>query len=431
MMKANRRQFVKGLAGAALAAPLASIPWSRSAFAAGTAAKRAVFVYIPDGAIPELFHPSGSETNFTLAPMTSPLERVKQHCVFTRGLTMYEGGSTHEGGVAKVLTGNSDSSLDYFLGQRVGADLPFKSLHLGVGANFQNGAGNVVSYSSGKIPITMNDNPLNAFENIFAGSAGPGDETLANRRKRSILDAVMGDLTRLNARLGANEREKLEKHTASVREVEQRILDGGNSGGVCTTGSFNSGGFTVPEGYHGYPPKIHLEEHFETIGKLQMDLITQSFACDMTRVATLMWSHPVSPTRVRNIDQGHHDTSHYGNRDSATAQKFVKYKQYFMEQFRYLIESLDSRTDSDGNSLLYNSVIFLCSELGDSNDHDHKDMPFILAGNAGGALQSGRYLDFDGDAHSKLLVSIANMMDVSIDSYGYTGHGRGGLAGLI
>ena len=245
-MKANRRQFVKGLAGAALAAPMASIPWSRSAFAAGTAAKRAVFVYIPDGAIPELFHPSGTETNFTLAPMTSPLERVKQHCVFTRGLTMYEGGSTHEGGVAKVLTGNSDRSLDYFLGQRLGADLPFKSLHLGVGANFQNGAGNVVSYSPGNIPITSNDNPLNAFENLFGGGAGPTDESLATRRKRSILDAIKGDLTRLSARLGTNERMKLEQHTQSVREVEARILAGGNQGGACTTGNFNSGGFTVP-----------------------------------------------------------------------------------------------------------------------------------------------------------------------------------------
>ena len=185
------------------------------------------------------------------------------------------------------------------------------------------------------------------------------------------------------------------------------------------------------EGWNGYPPKIHLDEHYQTIGRLQMDLITQAFSCDMTRVASLMWSHPVSPLRVEGIDQGHHDTSHYGATDSQVADKFVQYKQYHMRQFRYLIENLASRTDTDGNSLLHNTVIFLCSELGDSNAHDHRNMPFILAGNAGGALQTGRYVDFGGDAHSKLLVSIANMMDVNIDRFGYTGHGTGGLPGLL
>jgi hypothetical protein len=143
-----------------------------------------------------------------------------------------------------------------------------------------------------------------------------------------------------------------------------------------------------------------------------------------------MFSHAVSPLRIDGIDLGHHDTSHYGAFETGTAEKFVQYQQYFIGELRYLIQKLNNTPDSDGNSMLHNTVIFLFSELGDSNDHDHNDMPFILAGNAGGALQTGRLLDFKGDSHSKLLVSIANMMDVNVNTFGYTGHGSGGLAGL-
>ena len=57
--------------------------------------------------------------------------------------------------------------------------------------------------------------------------------------------------------------------------------------------------------------------------------------------------------------------------------------------------------------------------------------PFILAGGAGGALSTGRYLNYGGDAHTKLLVSIANAMDVNINTFGYSGHGPGGLSNIL
>lgn len=79
--------------------------------------------------------------------------------------------------------------------------------------------------------------------------------------------------------------------------------------------------------------------------------------------------------------------------------------------------------------------MFLFPVLGDSNDHNHTDMPFILAGRAGGALTTGRHLNFAADAHTRLadaqtrlLVSIANLMGVNINTFGYTGHGKGDSA---
>jgi hypothetical protein len=128
--------------------------------------------------------------------------------------------------------------------------------------------------------------------------------------------------------------------------------------------------------------------------------------------------------------QRHHDASHYGNIGSETATNFVLLQQWYMEQLRYLIEQLRSRPDGDG-TLLDSTMILVFSELGDSNLHDHNNMPLILAGGGGGTLSTGRYLNYGGDAHTKLLVSIANAMDVNINTFGYSGRGAGGLTGLL
>lgn len=432
----NRRQLLRGLGATALLAPFAQLSALRQAHAA--APKRAMFVYVPDGCIPELWHPTGSERAFTLPQMSAPLERVKQHLVFVEGLTMYAGGATHEGGIAKMLTGVSPKSLDVFLGESLGGSTAFRSLQLGVGATFQNGSGSMSFIGEGQ-PVTPEDDPLNAFTRVFgaaAGGAGSGAaQDLAQRRKKSVLDAALSDLMALQKRLGNTEREKLDVHLDSLRELERRMTGGGSSS-TCDLGGWNGSGFAVSQTDY-YPKTYHKEEHFKRMGQLQMDLATMALSCGSTNVVSLMWSHPVSPTHVleTGIGTGHHDASHYGSKDSQNAKDFVTLKRWFMEQFASLIDKL-SKTPDVGGTLLDNTLVVLCSELGDSNNHDHDSVPFVLAGKAGGALETGRYLSYkgknegDNEPHTKLLVSVANALGVPIESYGFTGKGKGGLSGL-
>jgi hypothetical protein len=447
----DRRSFLlRSAATVAAASPLLDL-LSRASVAAA-APTRALFLYFPDGCIPGRFHPSGSERGFSLNEMTSPLEAVKQHCVFLDGLSMFAGGATHEGGVRKVLTGTADVSLDVFLGQRFAGQTPFNSLQLGVASTFENGSGGM-SFIGHEQEVKPDDDPLNAFSRVFGGVSGGGgsdggDQDLVARRKKSVLDAALGDLSRLKAKYGAAEREKLETHTESVREVERRITSNVGAGGAaCDPGSFNAGGYSnSPNDY--YPKTFHKEDNFQTITRLQMDLAALALSCSATRVASLMMSHPVSPTHLLGIGPNQHDASHYGSADAALGQQFIQYQKYFMGEVAYLIDKLDKTPDSDGKSLLYNTVIFVCSELGDGNNHDHRRMPFLLAGQAGGALETGRFLNYqnsyngpfpDGEdandknqPHSKLLVSIANLMGATdVDSFGYVGRGRGGLPGLV
>jgi hypothetical protein len=422
----TRRGVLKGVS--------ALVPLSMGLYArpvlAGPGPKRAVFFFIPDGCIPALFHPTGSEFSFTLSPMTKPLEAVKNRCVFIRGLTMYEGGGSHEGGVAKVLTGNNTLSMDVFLAQQIGQNSRFSSLYLGVHGTHE---GNTFfSYLPGNKARTPEDNPVAAFKSIFGTATGAGGTA---DPRASVLDVSRRELASLAAKLGTTEKAKLDLHMSSLREVEQRIQAASaptTTGGICAPATFNREGFTVPEGFNGYPAIFNREENFELVGKLQMDLAVQALACDVTRVVSIQWSHPVSPTAMAftGSTQRHHDASHYGNEGSTTAANFVLLQAYYTGRLAYLINELAKRPDGDG-TLLDSTLIMLFSELGDSNIHGHDDMPFILAGGAGGALSGGRFLNYPKEAHSKLLVSVANAMGVPVNSFGYTGRGTGGLPGLL
>ena len=424
----HRRAFLKtiGCAGAAALAPLTLVRAAR----ADSAARKVIFFYIPDGCIPDRFHPTGSEFDFSLAPMTEPLDSVRQYCTFLDGLTMYAGGPTHEGGIRKVLTANAAQSLDDFLADRIGAQSPFRSLYLGVGANYENGSGGFSFLRSG-IPQSPEDNPLAAFTRLF-GSEDDLPASLDEDPRLKILDHSIGEVQAMRSRLGAVERQRLEQHLEALRLVEQRIEQTSANLEGCGPTNWNPQGFTVPSGWHGYPPRYDREEFFETVGALQMDLIVESLACDLTRVASLQWSHPVSPTLLSwtGASQRHHDASHFGNPDSATAQDFILSQRFFTGQFAQLIQKLQARPDPSGDgSLLDHTRILLFSELGDSNLHDHNRVPFILAG-AGRDFSGGRLLQYDREAHAKLLVSIAQSMDPSVTSYGYSGHGIGGLPEL-
>ncbi len=393
-------------------------------------------MYVPDGVIPELWHPTGNETSFTLPEMSQPLESVRDDLVFVRGLDMYAGGATHEGGIAKVLTGTGAVSLDVFLGEEVGQSTPFRSVQLGVGANFQNGSGSMSFVGAGQ-QVSPDDNPLNAFDRLFGNLATPKEKGPNWRQIRdtSVVQSAMEDLTRLQGQLGGVEREKLELHIEAVREIEAQVT--GEVTGSCTKVSWNTEGFAVSD-QDFYPKTYEKEENFALVGKLQMDLLALALGCGVTKVGSLMWSHPVSPTRIPNIgaSSANHDASHYGGSPTgAQGQDYIRHKRWFCEQLVYLIEKLRATPDGSG-TLLQNTLIFLVTDINDGDLHDHRDMPFVLAGQAAGQLETGRSLDYRGsnsgenETHAKLLVSIANMMGSNIDSFGYTEMGTGPLPGL-
>jgi hypothetical protein len=418
----SRRRFLKLAAAAGLGT--ATLPFARLALAADIAApRRVIFVYTPDGATPDEWHAQGSENDFTLPAMTAPLERVRQHCIFLSGLNMVGPGGTHEGGVIKLLTGTGGQSgtlgvsLDYYLGQAFKNESIRPHLNLNIVPIY---TGKHITYDSNGVPVMPEMNPLAAFDSLFSDDVKNSVQAF---RKTSILDHSLVELKALQARLGTQEKAKLDTHLESLRELEQKLSSAVS--GSCPAWNFNPSGFNVTKTALWQNPEFMDANQMGLISDLHTDVAIHALSCGLTRVVTLKWNNSVNENVMSEAGTSKtcHGASHEAGED------FVKIKAWYMERFARLIEKLEATPDGDG-TLLDNTLVLHGSCLANGSWHNHDDMPFVLAGGAAGGLVTGRSLKFIDVPHNKLLVSVAQFMGLSIKQFGNQDPSPGALPGL-
>ena len=93
-----------------------------------------------------------------------------------------------------------------------------------------------------------------------------------------------------------------------------------------------------------------------------------------------------------------------------------------MEQFAYLLQELESRPEGSG-TMLDNSIVVLCSEVSDGNTHSFDNIPFVIAGNGGGMLRSGKLLEYNKKPHADLWITLAAAMGENLSQFGEDGTG--------
>lgn len=419
---------------------------SGRALAQAAGARRLIVFYFPDGVAarsqdgdPTEWHAQGGETSFTLGAQLMPLDRLKQHCVFLNGLSMGQtDAGSHPGGAKKLLTGvdgGNGESIDQYLSRTVGAGSPWRHLYLGAMANQNNASGDKhIVYPSAGQTIPPEDDPRRAFERVFGAGLPTGmPPTMTGpSADRSILDGTLAEVQSLRDKLGAGERAKLELHLEALRDLERR---------VATT---LPPPVTPPPASCGTPPaslssaslpSLYDPSLFPTVLRLQLDVMVQAMACGLTRVGTVQCSHHTSELIMSRFpgtsfsdpgfDMRSHQASHYGPRHDAGRREYRDYlaqRRWFVEQFAYLVDQLAARPE-DGGTMLDHSLLWLCTEVCDGNIHSHDDMPFVLAGGAGGRLRTGRKLDFNGAPHGNLLVTLARAMGDGASRFGQAGTG--------
>ena len=450
-MTLTRRRLLQLGGAAAIAAPF--LRPGRVGAHAGDPARRLIIFYFPDGVVgpsqdgePSQWHPTGTETSFTLPPTLMPLERHRGRCVFFRGLSMGPADQgSHPGGAKKLLTavdGGNGPSIDQRLAATVGAGAPFRHLYLGAQAN-QNGASGDkhVSYVAPGITTPPEDDPVAAFARLFPGGGGGGSGGAGGdprtARRLSVIDHAKQELDALRGRLGTTEQTRLDLHLEALREVEARIQatagGGGGGGGTCSDPAVDTSGLG--------PSTLYAPDRFPQILRAQTDLMVQAMACGLTKVGVIQGSHhtselimsrfPATPMYDPGFDMRSHQASHYGARHDPSRREFRDYlaqRRWWVEQFAYLLDQLAARPE-DGATMLDHSLVLLCSEVCDGNTHAHDDMPFVLAGGGSGRVRTGRLLSFGYRRHADLLLAIARAMGDDLGSFGDASSGP--LPGLL
>jgi len=164
--------------------------------------------------------------------------------------------------------------------------------------------------------------------------------------------------------------------------------------------------------------------------RLQIDTMVAALACDQTRVATFMYDNGNGqkvPTWL-DIYEPHHQISH--RQDAESVAKLTAINADIAGHFSYLLEKLDSIPEGSG-TMLDNSFVVWANELGNGRYHRTENIPFVLAGGAGGYFETDRFLTAGGQDHNRLLVSMCHAMGLTdVESYGKEGLDTGPLVGL-
>jgi len=123
-----------------------------------------------------------------------------------------------------------------------------------------------------------------------------------------------------------------------------------------------------------------------------------------------------------------HGASHHAENPDRIKDYSVMNK-YHVACMVYFAEKLKSIQDGDG-TLLDHSLILYGTNMGDSNQHLHYDVPHILVGGAGGALKGGRHLAYKTKTITtgNLMLSILGMYGIQQESIGDS---TGPLPGLV
>ncbi|MEZ4264907.1 MAG: DUF1552 domain-containing protein [Myxococcota bacterium] len=321
----SRRTLLRG-AGAAVALPFleAMLPRTRRARAADALAppKRFVAFYVPNGVRLSAWTPTTEGAGYALPPILQPLQSVRDDLLVLTGLTNVNAvaplAGDHARGTAAFLTCepplkgideniNNGISLDQRLAQALGGATRFPSLELGVDAGGTAGdcdAGyscaylRTIAWAGPKTPLPKETSPPSVFDRLFGGvDLTLTQEQVARRRaqRKSVLDWVMDDTTRLQARLGASDTAKLEEYLTGIRELEIGIEKEA----------------TLTQCFPGARPTVGID-HATRVTQL-LELIVLAFQCDLTRIATFMIGNG-GDGRVYDflgISDGHHYLSHH------------------------------------------------------------------------------------------------------------------------
>ncbi len=420
----SRRRVLRG-AGVSLALPWLEALTARASVGAAGPPMRAIFISNNLGVLPKPFFPEDTGADYTPSPLLERLAAQRADFTVVSGLSHpnVRGGHSTENCFLTAARNPTASgfrntiSLDQFAAERVGHLTRFATLNLGV--NIDRGNRSLAWTRDGSL-IPAEDRPSRLFERLFV--EGTAAEVAARRRRlrerESILDALADDARRLEARVSAADRRRLEQYLTSVRELEDRLQ---------VAGAWEER--PRPAAPAARPADVtdraRLFEGFEAM----LAMARLALETDSTRLVTLMVDAFATPAfrldDERTTTDGYHNLSHHGQ----SAEKLAQLEQadrWQMDLLGAFLAALADRREGDGR-LLDRTIVLYGSNLGDANTHDNTNLPILLAG---GGFRHGSHLAHPHDDNrplSNLFVSILRRLGIEADAFGSS---TGPLAGL-
>jgi len=442
-MTISRRKFLRA-GGATVALPfLHSVP---EAMAAAKKIqepdKKLVIMYIPNGIVRRCFFPGEEEgalpgfvggfnadktknqkrkqnkPGIYPLELTSTMQPLADHIkdvTLITGLdrTFKNGQDVHAQGASCYLTSLSPvqaaeqgikhpngRSLDQVIGDKIGHKTVLNTLEIGCNGfrapkepiEFDN----ISWYGPGKIAPSIR-NPRKLYDRLFSKDS-------FRAHVADISDLVLADAKSLSKKLSIEDRATMDEFMTMVRDVEVRMA---KLEKLLTNANIKV-------------PKTEVLPRGEYI-RLQADLMLLAFQMGITNVSTFMigperWDATLMYEGVFDKPVQHHNMTH--NQKGKGYLEVQKIDIFHMQQYAYVIKRMKEIKESDGSTMLDNSLVTYGAALGDGATHQYYDLPMIVAGRGQGQIKQGRFIQAkSGTLNSNLWLTLANLMGLEIKSY--------------
>ena len=391
-----------------------ALPWLDAmtpAFAKSSASippRRFVAVSLSLGLHAPNLDPIDSGFNYTPSPYLSRIQDLQKDMTIVTGSSHpgVTGGHKASGSIltaapySRSAVFKNTVSIDQYMAKHLGHHTRFPSLVLNLSSN------NSASYTEAGSMIPAETSPSALFAKLFVADTPEDRAKQIERLKegRSIMDVVSQDAKSLQRKLGAGDRDKMDKYFDSVRAFEKRL---GAS----------------EDWAHRPKPKVSMKRPTDIASnnevikrkKLMLDIMSLALETDSTRFITLQIDGAGESIPLPGINEGYHSLSHHGLDDEKINQLTVV-ENALIDTWGDFVRGLN-RIDESGATLLDQTSVLMTSNLGNASSHDNKNMPVLLAG---GGFRHGQHLAFDKNDNyplPNLFLSLLQRQGLEVDRF--------------
>lgn len=354
------------------------------------------------------FSPDKTGHNYSLSPVLSPLEELRDRFTVFSGLD-HRAPNGHKNW-KNYLTGKGTPgiSLDQIVAKAVGKQTRFESLQVTCGA----GNEGMMSFTKEGIPLPAIGRPSVLYRHLFSLATDTVRMDYLLRSGGSVLDLALEEARSLQRSVNARDAKKLDEYFASVRDVEKKLQKQRDWLKVPTP----KVDFELPE-HDPIAPDLSLE--CETI---MYDLIALALQTDSTRVISFLLpgQGQVFSIDGQKLSAGYHGLSHHGN-DPAKISEFNRVGTEHVTRFGAFVRQLSEKKDVEGRPLLDSTALLFGSGMGDANTHNNSRLPVVFAG---GPFKHGAHHRFERDKPSDdspllgdLFLTLMQSMGLEVDQF--------------
>lgn len=434
-MNISRRRVLKGAFGVTLALPVLESLTGLSPKAFAQTARDRFFIVVRAGngivqesnEGPDRFWPAalGALTANGLKQATD--RAVSELATYAPRLTLVRnvrlpfarGGCNHSESIPQVLTaqkntggsGNTPKAMGRSIDWAIAEALNAK----GVGPlTFMAGPqsayiAEALSWSAPQQRTPAERSPLNAYMRLTGlASAPPETQKLVASRRKSVNDLVREQLQSLLSagKLSTSDRQRLQQHLDSVRDIEVKATSDLAADQVANVKTL-----TNPQANDVRPAVV----------KAMMDIAAWAFNCRLNHAVTLQVGDGNDGTQyvINGVTLPRfHWISHRVKSDGGSGEAIpdavvlhASVDRFQLQMFRHLLERLDSYASPYGGTLLDDTVAAWTNDLGGGPSHSD-NTPWVLAGGAGGALKTGKFIDLGKKPNNLILNTLLTAVGV-------------------